>query len=886
MLDPNHPIVSEAPSRRPPMIAERANLAKWPPDDDDVPAQPPPGGGAPAGGGGGSFDAGDGDFKKGRFNPVVIIIAIVAVLGVGVGLFFGIKSDAKRLTVEEAVETKKAIYVLPRAEQIPKWREWGKTELSDELRAEALKQLAWLEDPQGVDLAIQSLTYPSEPVQGMAAQALAEYGSPMADKAKDPLLAALKEAGPGAKPQIAWALVELGDSRAFDQVLELYKAGHLSKVQRLGGGVAFEPDKIVKLVSLDKLASLHKSESGAVRQLVATVLSREADAKYTDVLISLLNDKDGEIARQAAPGLGKIGDPKARDPLLRALKEADKESRKKYLQALRDGIGAQGLVLALESVNQENESRKWYQTKQIMDMLEVLADPRSGDYLLGFIKTKPHIHWQTKAAIIMASVGDTRSVPTLAKRLRMDPLKIYSDQHDWEMMLKRDDHERVVAARMIADLGVLHPDKREEIRTQAEDAVMFWITEMPSPHANGLRALAAMESDKHMDQLREWADPDAELPKEGQQPPMPEEWVVAQSALRYVGWMKDEKSWKVLIDSLKRRPKELDVTMDGLMQGGVAILGMTLRALGVGASHGLSEWGDTKAFKDLLAYIEEPKENEQSRMEACAALAWVATPEDMLEVAKKIQEYDGTEKSEQFIRACLLESIITRPIKGTSEALLGLMTEQSALETRHQVARAIGKAGFDEGVQKKLFEMMKNETLVNDAALALILGGDPGTAARAVAMYADKDKAALEELQDLWYRSFGYWSTEDLEQGRIFKYVDNAVAISRVEIKQTPQEWAPVLLTRQLDNLQFDNGPHSFTRVVLRFRLNEMAKGDDKDKREGSIRALKFMKEQGSLLALREEKGETGKLAREAYHELMNPKVVAGGVIETASKEE
>ena len=36
------------------------------------------------------------------------------------------------------------------------------------------------------------------------------------------------------------------------------------------------------------------------------------------------------------------------------------------------------------------------------------------------------------------------------------------------------------------------------------------------------------------------------------------------------------------------------------------------------------------------------------------------------------------------------------------------------------------------------------------------------------------------------------------------------------------------------------------------------------------------MKEQGSLLALRDAPGDLGKAAGDAYHELMNPKVLAG----------
>ena len=874
MLEPNQPI--NLPAHRPAFSkARRAGLAHRR-ATPRVPGAPLTGGGFPAGAG--NFDPGDGDFKKGRFNPVVILVAIAAVATLAVFLFVGFKQDAKRLTVVEAEAQKKAIFLLPKEEQIPQWRKWASSEASSLLRGESLKQLAWFRDPEGVPLAVSALKAQTEPIQGMAATALAEYGSPMADAAKEPLLVALKEAGPGARPQIAWALVELGETRAFDKVMELYRIGHLSQVMKLGGGLAFDPNKIVKLVSLDKLATLAGDESGAVRQLVATVLSDNAAPKFTDVLIKLLQDKDPEIARQAAPGLGKIGDQRSRQPLVAALKGTDKESRKKYLYALRDGIGGAGLVIALETVS-EDEKRAWYQTRQIFKMLDKLSDPGAANALYEFLNTKPHIHWQTEAATLMAKVGDVRAVPTLALRLRMDPLKIYSDEYDWEMELKRDDNERVVAARMIADLAVLHPDKSEDIKAQAEDALIFWLHQMPQPHANGLRALAAMGSTKDIDSFRKWADPTVPLPKEGQQE-MPQEWIIAQSALRYVGWLKDERSWKTLEKAFTLRPDEIDVTMDALMQGGLAVLGMTLRAVGVGAAQGFSQWGDNKAFKPMMKYIEEERENEQSRFEACAALAWVATDEDFLEIAKKIQKYDGENKADQIRRACLLETLIQRPVPGTAPALMQLLEGNSSMETRHQSARAIGKAGLTPEVEARLFELLDNEALMNDAALALVLGGSASTAARTVARYADKGKEAIDELQDLWYRSFGYWSTEDLEQGRIFAWVDNAVAISRISIRQTPQEWASALLMRQFDNLDFDNGPHSFTRVVLRYRLFQMAQAAEAEKRAGAIRTLLFMKEQGVLLALREVDGETGKLAREAYHELMNPKILSG-VIKT-----
>jgi hypothetical protein len=106
--------------------------------------------------------------------------------------------------------------------------------------------------------------------------------------------------------------------------------------------------------------------------------------------------------------------------------------------------------------------------------------------------------------------------------------------------------------------------------------------------------------------------------------------------------------------------------------------------------------------------------------------------------------------------------------------------------------------------------------------------------------------------------------------------VENAEAIARVKIFGTPQVWAIERLQAQFDNLKFDNGPHSETRIVLRYRLLEAArKGDDKTK-VAAVRTLKFMKEQGSLMALKSEQGLTAELAKKAFFELMNPKDPTG----------
>src|SRR5690606_40015922 len=179
---------------------------------------------------------------------------------------------------------------------------------------------------------------------------------------------------------------------------------------------------------------------------------------------------------------------------------------------------------------------------------------------------------------------------------------------------------------------------------------------------------------------------------------------------------------------------------ESMYQGGLAILGMSLNAIGKGASEGLSEWGDPKGFEPLMDFIVDTKQNENAREAACAALAWTSDNETIMKVAEKIAEFKESNPEDAFRRRCLLETLVQRPVPGTASALLTLMTADQAIETRTNLARAIAKAGIDPATQDKLFELTKDPALMNDAVLALALGGTPDAAARAVALYAGQDK--------------------------------------------------------------------------------------------------------------------------------------------------
>ncbi|MEZ4296446.1 MAG: HEAT repeat domain-containing protein [Polyangiaceae bacterium] len=854
---------------------DRLDFAKWPPDDGDLPGGPS----APAGGGGMAAD--DGNFKRGRFNPAYIVVGLLIVAAAIVVGVLAFRSQGTKLTPQQIAEEKKNIYVLPKKDQLPRWQKWAQDSGADALQQEALMQLAWAGDPQGIEYATKALAQGNHRVNGVAAQVLAYYGSPAADAAKPALLEALKGADDSDKPQLVWALVELKEPQVFTEAMSQYRQGFLSKVERLGGGSAFDTEKLSGLVSLDELAKLSDDQSGSVRQLVATSLSKNAEAKWTDTLIKLVKDKDIEVAREAANGLGKIGDEKARQPLLEALSTAEKDDRQRFLEALRDGIGGEGLVLALDSVKTEPPEAFWFQTKQIFEMLRELSDPRIGDSLVKWVNSRnPPAHWIGEAGTRLAEVGDLRGAKFLGDRMKLDPSKLYEQQRFWEAdeggHLSRTDLPRVVGSRMLADLAVMYPEKADELSVVAEEPVIAWISDKPQPHANGLRFLAGIKSKKALDKMRDWAFPKDPLPKEGQQPPFPASFETAQSALRYIGMMKDEPSFPKLVEQFKRKkdPK-MDITQEGLQGAGLAMLGMALRAVGYGAAQGLAHFGDPKAVDPMMEFIEDETWHEEARQAACEALAWCADDKQMAEIAKRAIDFASKpEPRKQLIGACYAGALALRPVPAVVPQLADQLTPQTALGVRIAIANAIGKSGFDEATQAKLFEKLKDPETRNPAALALVLGGTPETASRTIAMYADFGRDALDDLKDHYYRAFGYWSDEDFKRGSIYRWVANAEAITRIKIGDAPQEWARQRLQAQFDNLRFDNGPHSETRVVLRHRLYEDAKKGDSARKKGAVATLKFMREKGVLMALRQEQGETGELARRAFFELMNPKAV------------
>jgi hypothetical protein len=278
-------------------------------------------------------------------------------------------------------------------------------------------------------------------------------------------------------------------------------------------------------------------------------------------------------------------------------------------------------------------------------------------------------------------------------------------------------------------------------------------------------------------------------------------------------------------------------------------------------------------------------ENEQARSESCFALSWVATDDEMRDVVKKVHDNTKTDAKSNFLRTCYLESLIHRPVPAATG---GLVDELSPvvpdLEVRNQMARAIGMGGITPSMVPAIFDKLTDVSMKADAALALMLGADSDTAARAIATYNDPamPAEAIEELKDVYNKTFGYWSDRNYDVGDIARWVDNAVAIAHVKVRDQLQDWPRLILGRNLvESIEIDNGPHSMTRVQLRARLLSDAKSGNEVKRAEAIRMLKFTQEKGVLMALRSEPEPLGEMARSAFFEVMNPKATAESVPES-----
>lgn len=585
------------------------------------------------------------------------------------------------------------------------------------------------------------------------------------------------------------------------------------------------------------------------------------------------------LAAWALLSCGAAPQPRAPAPVPAVnLPVAPKPTTAGASEAARPAPGTRELVKELASAEQiADAERRWFSAKKVLASIRALADPRGADALAAFIQSEAgwpgdpeRVHRRTQAAFALAELGDLRALPVLAARLDLDPENVYREDAPGQAELRRTDTERVAAARLIGDLAVLHPEALAAIRQGSTAQLARWLDAAPAPHGNGLRALARMQTDDPglRQKLRAWADPTGALPRPRAFPPFEDKWVIAQSALRYLGALRDDKGWPILEKQLARKPTPLDATVDGMLSHGTALLGMTVRALAFGAANGMAEWGEARASSKLLAHLGDDKQNEQSRVEACRALGFVADAATEREIEKRMVKWaplpgKAAEKRVQ----CLLVTLKVHPVASLTPLLLSRVLGPGDEPTRLPFAAALGHSALDAASEAKLVQRLSNQDEAPIASVALLLGGSVA-AAKAVATGAGN----VDAMAVTYAGSLEVLTEHDLSTGRLFRWVANARALAQERRASRALDFAVATLSRHLTDQEFDAGPHTLTRTLLRARLFARAKTGSPPEREAAVDALEVARERGVLLALAEGDGPAAKRAAGAADRLAEPR--------------
>ena len=147
--------------------------------------------------------------------------------------------------------------------------------------------------------------------------------------------------------------------------------------------------------------------------------------------------------------------------------------------------------------------------------------------------------------------------------------------------------------------------------------------------------------------------------------------------------MHDEESFDKLVEQFERKKdKKMDITEEGLMGAGLAMLGMALRAVAYGAAEGLAEWGEVETVEPvedkLFEFIEDPLWHEEARFAACNALAWIGNDKTMKKVAEKVAKFAADkDPKQQLIGACYAQTLARRPTPRSCPMLVDLLAARA-----------------------------------------------------------------------------------------------------------------------------------------------------------------------------------------------------------------
>ncbi len=869
----------------------------------------------------------DGDFNKRSFKPAYVVGGL-AVAGLIVAfIVIGKKTAETTLRPEELQEQVRKVLVRPVKEQITEWQKVLDDEKSDEkIKQEAVFQLARLRDKDSLGRFMKLLDKTSNhATTRIISMALLEFPRDEAAKAKAALEKKFDNANNEDQPQLTAALLYIRDKEYFKKIFDVYRAGKTESAKRVDGGTSFDPEELILITDRATFRGFAKDEKNGVRQLVATVLSKQAAKEDLQTLVDLLKDQDIEVSSAASVGIAKLNDASASKELIAKLAEAEKTdnetARKRYIEALKNGIGGAGLVYALKVVptSDDLEARGRF----IMEQIRELADPSAADAYKEYLKDESNPpHYRSQIALALADIGDADAVPYLGKRMDQKgigfncgsdtSLKCLSNNLGWKKMAPVDAdpvtfREQTFSSQYIGDLAVLHPDKKAQFLADSGAHIKVFNAWFPMPWLVAYRALVYMGDKESIDWaakvIKDFKLPEDKLINLGDDPTCPPTNKMCTlfklndftTATRYIGTSKDTQ----FVDTLSKfleRPKtkkgdEIRLSFSEMELAQNPGFRESLLQTAQAAVDGLAEWGPEagKSAEKLLKLIKDKDHGYFPRLMAGRALGRVASDKDMQAALKEAKAWTDADAKVAVLMAAQQKA--SPEVVALALDMIQPTTDPAMLAVNNWAARVVGWGGT-KGLEEKLLKMCEDKDLRVYAALAVTLGGDEDLVRRGLVTFEQKARAEskydgeIASLRNYYLDTFDSRgiTADDVDSGRFFRFVRNAETMKRMgsssdvnEAGKTTHEWASVYLIAGLKRLDMNaTVPGGMDRLVLRVKLLRAAKTGSDDVKPAAVQTLKFLKEQGSIMSLRSEAGITGELATRAFFELRHPEAAMG----------
>jgi hypothetical protein len=781
------------------------------------------------------------------------------------------------------------VLVLSRPERLATWRKW--TEHDDaRFAVEGAVQLARIREGASLIVALIART-DDHSALGHLAAALLEF--PRSDLATPMLRQKLAAATLVDRAQLAVALVHVGDGSSLSAIIAAHRSDDLAIAQTLDRAPALDVRQLSTLAPHASFRALASDESARVRKLVAQVLSAAPDAEDLDVLASLVVDKDLDVTLAAAAGIASTPTNATANLMLTKrlgdLESSDNEAmRVRGIDAIERGGGGAALLRALDAVpatTSDEESRARF----IIERIRELRDPSAASTYAQYLKNESNPpHYRAQIALALADIGEAAALPYLAARMTAQGIgfhcgadkspKCLSNNLGWKRQPPPDAdpvtfREQASSARAIGDLALLHPGLRAPFLTVASAPIAKFDGWFPAPWLVTRRALAHLGDPNSA----AWAKKTVQafkLPPQTMVSLEPQTIFAVNafiSASRYVGRTGDPTMIDALAGHLER-PKT-----KGGSSIGLSMMEMELaqnpgfREVAIyaaeAAADGLAEWGPgaAPATDRLLAVVRDPGHAMFARLQAGRALGRIASDAQLLTWLEDARAWKDPDARISIMMAARPRS--NAELAATAIEFIVKTDDPAQLGAIAWAARVVG-AGDLAALAPQLLAMLEDPATRPYAALAIILGGDDELVTRGMLTFEARARIEgtrekdLSILRALFVDSFAFREVVAADVPRLVRTARNVDVMTRLgaitdvdEKGRSEHAWAATAFSEALARLELAiTVPGGLDRTLLL----------DAVRRSGDVRALRYLGEKGSLLAL----AKSSEPARRALREL------------------